>query len=269
MREVTRFIRWIDNSSAQAFLAVCNRGDEWIVRLRKKDKNAERLFSEYFTGWLSNEIKLPHPKSEIIQVNHSILPTMPENYEQFDINCDFGIATKFMEKFKQIDTPPNYRDLDLSDDKFKIVNKEHIFNILNANEIKNLYGILIFTKWVIMSDYHKYENLMINANNEVLFLDFDFGLSFQERDYDSKTRYNYFIIDPPFCLGIDEDVSQYNEWIDKIRRVKRKDAEQLISTIPKCWEIEEKLLKGSIEILFDSREKFIDRFIESLEFKFI
>lgn len=270
MRKMKEFCNWMKNSSAQSFLAICDDGVEWIVRLKKKDFTAHRLFSEYFIGRLANEINLPHPNCEIVYVNHKDIPTLPDNYEPFDTNCKFGIVTKYMKNYKHFEKPTNYEIMDLTGDKFKDINKEHIYGIVGSSEIKNFYGIIIFSKWAIISDYHKYENLMINANNEVLFLDFDLGLSFDDKDYNIKTRYDYLRMVyslPPFCSGIEENINEYDAWIDSIRRVKKEDTEQIVSEIPKCWEIDEKLLKGSIEILFDSREKFIENFIKSVEFR--
>ena len=179
--EVIEFIEFVENSSANSFLAKCSDGKLWIVRCKKKDKNSKRLFSEYVAGILAEKYGISHPQVILVKVPSKFI-SMLNNYNNiFDENCLVGVATFFIEELRRVKGPKVKSFLDTT---FPNVNIEYLKKELS--EVKNfeqLYALKVFSHWIYLSDYHKYENLQITSSNKIIFLDFDLAFSSDDNSW--------------------------------------------------------------------------------------
>ena len=154
-----KFKYFFPSGTSQCFLGECNDGNDWVIRLKKLNKDAHRLLSEYFCGFLGKNLGLSCPGTSLVRFDQSKIPSLPNNFTDFDPLSTIGVGSKFIKNLKHFPRPENYAKL-LMTKNFPIINKEHIIKSLpNHNDLSQFYGIIMFIKWTYMADYHKYENL--------------------------------------------------------------------------------------------------------------
>lgn len=267
---LTEFIRFFECGSSQCFLGLCNDDNEWVIRLKKIGKNARRLFSEYYCGFLGLNVGLSKPKTSLVSVDFNKIPKLPYNFTNFDRNSPVGVGTQFIPGLKTFPRPTNYNML-LSDPKFPSVNKKHILeNLQFDSELSQFYGIIIFVNWAYIADYHKYENLNIDNNGHVKFLDFDLAFSFGGKTWEIPQEYDFssmMVNFPPFTEGIEEDMNQYTHWFDAINSLSIEESNDFLQNIPTEWQMPSSYLNDLQSFLFTNRDQFISLFKRAASYR--
>ena len=69
MLAAKRFIEFSAGASSQCSTADCSDGNSWVIRLKKAEYNAKRLFNAYFVGMLANDFGLAHPEVRRVTVD--------------------------------------------------------------------------------------------------------------------------------------------------------------------------------------------------------
>jgi len=266
--EVIEFIEFVENSSANSFLAKCSDDKLWIVRCKKKDKNSKRLFSEYVAGILAEKYGISHPQVNLVKVPSKFI-SMLNNYNNiFDEHCFVGVATFFIEELRRVKGPKVKSFLDPT---FPKVNIEYLKKELS--EVKNfeqLYALKVFSHWIYLSDYHKYENLQITSSNKIIFLDFDFAFSSDDNSWGNIPEYDFIRINTnqaPFWEGLTDKLKPFTIWLEKLGNLSSDNILNKIQELPECWNIPEKYLKDLLNFMFNNRDKFIEEFKHSVDFQ--
>lgn len=237
----------------------CQENKQWVVRFKKKEKNAKRLFNEYFAGLLCQDLNIPRPKVEIIELSDSVLCRLDSSL--FDCSAKYGVATAFLPNICPVAPPVDY-DLPSYE---KINNKVHLQNIFGGDyNFGDFYGFRVFADWIFLEDKHKYENLFIDENNVPLFLDLDFvfmGPGFDEL----PDRYQFYqcLRSIPFCDGLITDINLIEFWLDKIAMLNRNKFDNILECLPEDWQIPDDYKERLMRLLFDNFHNFREELIYS------
>lgn len=142
--------------------------------------------------------------------------------------------------------------------------------ISSEDDFNQLYGMKVFSDWIKINDYHKYENLYLNSENNIIFLDFDVAFSSSNGSFDIPKNYDWGEMmshQAPFWEGLTENLQVYNEWFDKIRKISEKDIRNIIQKIPSIWEVPELYQNSLVEFLLSNREKYISEFTSAFQYR--
>jgi hypothetical protein len=254
MIKITSIIRDIIGSSAKALHAVAEDNSEWVLRLKKIDKNARRLFNEYVAVSLALEFGLSCPETEIAYVADSVIP---EEYENVFLRSEqYGVAVKFINDIRHLDPPDNYNP---TSPDFRKINRAHLEHYLKIGEnLDQLYGYHVFVKWIQLEDDWKYENLLLRTSGKFIFLDLDFAFGGVDNKCEMENyQWRTMDIQPPFLLGILNNPSRFSPWIDRISTIKKDRYRELVNDVPSEFKISDDCTDQIASFLFSKRDKFI------------
>jgi len=264
--KIIKFKNFVENSTSNSFLAKCSDNEFWIVRCKKKDKNSKRLFSEYVAGILAEEYGIKHPQVKLVKVPSKIMSLLNSYNNIFDENCLVGVATSFIKDLRIIKAPNVKSFLDPT---FPQINIEHLKNELSdVKNFEQIYALKVFSHWIYLSDYHKYENLRITTSNEIMFLDFDLAFSSNDNSWGDVPEYDFIRINTnqaPFWEGLTEELEPFEIWLEKLNKLSIDKSLNKIQVLPNCWNIPENYLENLLNFIFNNRKKFIDEFKHGIE----
>lgn len=265
--EVVKFKRFIDNSTSKSFLAKCSDGRDWIIRCKKKDKNSKRLLSEYIAGNLAKSFGINHPEVMLVKIPSKIMSIINSYGDIYDGNCLFGVATLFVQNLKKVKAPKVNSFLD---PEFPQVNIKHLsIELSGVKNFEQLYGLKVFSHWIYLSDYHKYENLQITSNNEIIFLDFDLSFESNDDSWGILPEYSFIRVNTnqaPFWEGYTDNVEPFNFWLNKLNELSKIDCLNQLEILPHCWNVPDNYVTNVFNYIFNNRHKFIEEFIHGIEF---
>ncbi|MCW8806353.1 MAG: hypothetical protein OQK56_07840 [Ignavibacteriaceae bacterium] len=237
-------------SSARIFRALCTDGNLWVLRCKKREKNSRRLFSEYVSGILSEELGINHPKVQIVDIPVNMLNRINSIENIFDEKCLKSVGTLFIEGIKKFNLK--------SENKLRFTNSNHIF------------GYILFIYWVHMSDYYKQENIQKTINNELVFLDFDLSFSSDIEEWGNLPDYDDIKIainQPSFLEPFTTSLEPFEEWIIKLLSISKTRILNKIGSLPECWQIPPNYFSSCMDFIFDNRSRFIQEFKNSINLK--
>ena len=151
------------------------------------------------------------------------------------------------------------------------VNIEYLKKELS--EVKNfeqLYALKVFSHWIYLSDYHKYENLQITSSNKIIFLDFDLAFSSDDNSWGDIPEYDFIRINTnqaPFWEGLTAELKPFIIWLEKLGDLSIDNILDKIKELPEFWNIPEMYLKDLLNFMFNNRDKFIEEFKHSVDFQ--
>ena len=267
MLRANRFDRFLENGSSKYFVAKCDDGKEWVIRIKKKDKNSKRLFSEYLAGLLALEFGLNRPLVKLVEIDSVIYTELKDCLDIFDENCLIGTATEFVNDIRHISSPPN---INYSDSNYPQKNLEYLTKLItDKTQFSQLYAMKVFSEWIVLKDFHKYENLLLSQNHEVYFLDFDLAfMSDGPSDWNDPLKYDWIRMSrhqAPFWEGIIENEQVYAEHMERLLALKKESIN--IDSLPSCWQVPSDYLMRLLDFIFNNRESFIDGFKHPYEFR--
>jgi hypothetical protein len=270
MIQLTKFQKFFPTGTSQCFLGMCSDNKEWVIRLRKTGKNAKRLFSQFVASNLAELIGISCPNSSIINVNFNLLTPLPSKYDEFDIESEIGAGSLFIRELTHFPRPKDYNDV-INTPQFEEINLKHLNDSISSKEqFDQLYGMRVFTDWINMSDYHKYENLCLQSENSIIFLDFDLAFSSNNGSWEVPDRYDFITMvshQAPFWEGIFKNIDIYDPWMQNILNISKDDIESIFSQIPNCWDIPKQYIKLLTDFLLNNREQFILEFLNALDYR--
>ena len=196
--EVTEFKSFFEGSSAKCFRALCDDGKDWVIRCKKKNKNSKRLFSEYVAGKLAIEFGINRPDCKVVKIPNTFMKKLNGFENIFDENCSYGVATLFINNLNSFKPPKtkSYLDKDFSKINFDFITKE----MSGVKNFEQIYALKVFSHWIYLSDYHKYENLKITQDKKIVFLDFDLSFESNEGSWGRMPDYSYIKIKLHSCI---------------------------------------------------------------------
>jgi hypothetical protein len=219
---------------------------------------------------LAELIGISCPHSIIINVDYTLLDQLPNIYIEFDKECNIGVGSMFISDLTPFPKPKNYNEI-LKSKTFKNINYDHLCNTISSNkQFSQLYGMKVFTDWINLSDYHKYENLCLHSNDTIIFLDFDLAFSSNNGSWEIPEKYesNAMIShQAPFWDGLIENKEVYNPWMENILHLSEDDIKYIFLQIPDCWEIPDIYITSLIDFLLNNRNQFITAFFSALDFR--
>ncbi|MBU0561439.1 MAG: hypothetical protein KKG93_17935 [Bacteroidetes bacterium] len=264
---VKEILEFIESSSAKSFIAICNDDEKWVIRLKKKDKNAKRLLSSYLAGILAKFFDINHPAVSLATIGDDLMTNLVGKVNIFDFDCAIGVGSKYIEDLSSIQAPKT--DSFLSPD-FPEINRKYLIETLSQSpNFNQIYGIKVFSHWIYLSDYHKYENFKINKKNQIYFLDFDLSFSSSIGEWGDLEQYDYLKMysnQAPFLEGFTYDISQFEEWLNKLEKLDHDLISSSIDKIPDCWKIPERYLKNTLNFLFTNRKFLVEEFTNAIAF---
>ncbi len=267
---LVEFKKFFISGTSQCFLGLCNDKKEWVIRLKKTGKNSKRLFSQLVASQLAELIGISCPKSEIIEIHFDFIDPLPDKFIQFDNESDIGVGSNFISGLTHFPKPENYNNI-LQSPSFGQLNLNHLQNTISSKaQFDQLYGMKVFTDWINMSDYHKYENLCLQPDNSIIFLDFDLAFSGNNGSWSIPANYesNAMIShQAPFWEGLVENDDVYNPWMEKILNISKDNINSIFSQIPNCWGIPNEYIDSLKEFLLINRNQFIAEFFSAVEFR--
>jgi hypothetical protein len=261
MIEIVKINEDLPQSSANALHAVCTEGRQWVLRLKKREKNARRLVNEFLAAGLACEVGIRRPSAEVALVSSGIIPA--RHQDLFGRANQFGIAIEFLNNIRHVSPPCNYNPC-LPD--FAVTNKLHLNELLKTGDnLDQFYGYHVFTNWIQLQDGGKYENLMIDENGHFVFLDMDFAFGGADNECEMQD-YNWYSIRPvaPFLEGIITEKQLYERWLERINGVSIELFRELVSQIEGRLEFSPSCVERIEAILFDQREQFLSEFASAL-----
>ena len=265
--EAIQFIRFIEKSTANSFLAKCSDSRYWVIRCKKKDKNSKRLFSEYIAGSLAENFGISHPEVRLVKIPYEIMRLLNGFDNIFDENCTVGVASLYIENLKKIRAPKVKSFLDPT---FPQINIEHLKTELSSvKNFEQIYGLKVFSHWIYLSDYHKYENLQVTPNNEIMFLDFDLSFESNESSWGSLPEYSFIKINTnqaPYWEGYTNDIKPFQYWLDKLIELSSQEFLNKLEVLPTCWAVPNNYFDNIIDYIFSNRIKFIEEFKRGIDF---
>jgi len=270
MLQLAEFKYYFKKGTSQCFLGKCNEGNYWVIRLKKKDKNSKRLFSQYLASNLAQLIGISTPGSTLINVNLDLLEEFPAKFVEFDSDCSIGVGTRFIQDITPFPTPPDYPNSLRSKD-FDEINIKHLNKFINSKtDFDQLYGMRVFTDWIKINDYHKYENLYINSKQNIIFIDFDIAFSTANGSFDLPENYDFIEMinhQAPFWEGLEEELSNYEEWFSRILNVSDSAVFEILNIIPTEWLIPNSYPESLMKFILNNRDHFISEFKHALDFR--
>ena len=188
MLKAVEFIDFLNEGSSKCFVALCNDKKKWVIRMKKKNKNSKRLFSEYLAGILALKFGINHPKVQLVEVENEVIEKLKSTENIFELSCKLGVATKFIKKLRKLSPP-----LNINSNEFPKANFKYLKEFFpNKNQIAQLYGMKVLSEWIVLKDFHKYENLLIDENKKNYFLDFDLAfMSSDSNDWSLPDNYDW------------------------------------------------------------------------------
>lgn len=268
MLTLTERKQFLTNSSSQAFIATCDDENNWVIRMKKERYNGYRLFCELLAGYLGKSLGLNRPTTSLVYVDHEKLSTDLDIMEPFDTSCQIGVGTSFLNNLTPVPKPSNY-DKVLFYDNFAEINRQHIESMNNSEEnIDQLRGLIFFSKWVGMSDNHKYENLVM-VGNDFFFLDFDMAFSLGGEGEEMPEEYEYSAMAvgvPPFTEGLVGSMKDYDKWSEALNNLRLNDALNVIDGVPEEWNIPKAYPEKLLNFLFEKRASFIEMFLKVVQY---
>lgn len=237
---------------------MANDGNLWVVRARKVDKNAKRLFNEYLAGSLAEEFGLFRPNVQLIDLN--VIYGSDFGTDLFDKSCIIGVATQFIKNLTVLRGPP---DVDLTSSLFPEKNQKYLIDCLqNVECIKEFYAHRVFSEWVFLEDDWKYEHLHIDAENNPIILDLDMSLNGGIWELPSNYNWSYMFSGyAPYYEGILKREEQFEHWFEKVSLLERGQFDEIISSLPNDeWDIPNYYVNSLFDLLFNNIEHFIEEF---------
>jgi hypothetical protein len=239
--EITGIERQLPRSSAKAFVARDSLDRLWVVRLKKTDKNAKRLVSEFLAGNLARLIGLRRPAVELVHLSGEVASTLDSSV--FSCEEQFGVGVEFLDSITRVDPPPFRAEADRT---FAELNREHLSTFCEVEDnLDQLYGYFVVTNWLQIEDTHKYENLFTDEHRRFLFLDMDGAFGGWEFTSSLSIREFYQIQKPiSFLDGIVTDFDSCRPWLTKIESLASEDFLELASALegklpfPEKWPAE-------------------------------
>ncbi len=267
MLKAVIFNRFLTQGSSKCFIVLCDDNKNWVVRIKKKNKNSKGLFSEYLAGLLSLQYGLNHPRVQLVEVGHNIFEELSKHENIFQESCRIGIATEFIEDLMPVSPPKN---INYNSTEFPIANFNYISKLIkDKNQFSQLYGMKVFSDWIVLKDFHKYENLLLDKVGHIYFLDFDLAfMSIDSNDWNLPPVYDWIRMSShqaPFWEGFRESEIEYQKWFEKIMAIEIESVK--LEQIPSCWEIPKYYIENLLEFLFNNRELFIKEFQHAYNFR--
>lgn len=248
--EILDLYDFIENSSARIIKVVCSDGNQWVIRCKKQKKNSRRLFSEYVSGILSQELGIYHPRVQIVDVPLGMFKNINSKEKLFDEKCLKSVATLYIEGLEEFS-----------------LTSENILYFINSNQI---FGYILFIFWINLSDYYKQENIQRTPNNELVFLDFDLAFSSHAGEWGNLPDYDDLKIainQPSFLEPFTTEIKPFEKWIDKLLDMSKTVVLKKIGLLPDCWQIPSNYMNSCIDFIFDNRSRFIQEFKNSIGIK--
>jgi hypothetical protein len=256
MIKLKKFKERIDNSTSRAFIGYDENEVPWVIRPKLKGSSSQRLFNEYFSGKIGEELSISRPPVELIKLDADI-----SHYFEEKIDYDsLGVATKYYDDITSIISPPNSNCLN---DDFPEVNARYLQKVFRNNyDYEEFYSYRIYAAWIYLEDYLKYEILHINKKSlRPIFIDFDLsfkGVGWSElpRDYSCEGMKSCAY----FLDGIIKDIKRFEKYYKIIRTIDKNKYFEIITTLPECWNIPQFFKDNVMNLLFEQRELFIREF---------
>jgi len=251
------FINRIENSTSRAFIGYDENNKKWVIRPKLKKYTSKRLFNEYFSGKLGEELGISRPPVDLIKLNINI-----SKYFEEEIDYDsFAVATKYYDNITSVKYPPNSN---CNDEDFPEENVKHLYNLFGRDyNFEEFYAYRIFSAWIYLEDYAKYENLHIDKKSlKPIFIDFDF--SFKGIDWDDlPTDYVYYKIESCafFLDGVITDIKRFEKYFTIISNIDNNKFQQIINSLPENWAVPQRFKNNLMNLLFEQREIFIREFL--------
>lgn len=264
MIEILEIRNDIPGSSANALHAISHDGTEWVLRLKKKDKNARRLMNEFVAAGLACRCGINRPKAVVAHIAEGLIPS--RHAELFTQQKQFGIAVEYIKNIKNVSPPEDNNPL-LPD--FPKINRNHLRPLYEQSDnLGQLYGYFVFSNWIQLADNYKYENLLIDQENNFVFLDMDCAFGGARNECEMK-EYEWHTIPKvaPFLEGIIEDSVLCADWLNAVRSVSIDYFQELVNEIRGKIEFSENCVTQIGKFLFDQKEQFFSAFKSALTAK--
>jgi hypothetical protein len=265
--EAIQFIKFIENSTSKSFLAKCSDSRYWVIRSKKKDKNSKRLFSEYIAGTLAENFGINHPKVKLVKIPSKIVSILNGYDNIFDENCSVGVASLYIKNLKKIMAPKVKSFLEPT---FPQINIEHLQKELSdVKNFEQIYGLKVFSHWIYLTDYHKYENIQVTADNKIMFLDFDLSFESNENSWGRLPEYSFIKINTnqaSFWEGYTDDIKPFQYWLDKLIELSPQEFLNKLEALPICWGVPKNYLENICDYIFKNRGIFIEEFKRGIDF---
>jgi len=256
MLTLKKYIKRIDDATSRAFIGNDENDEFWVIRPKLRKYSSKRLFNEYFSEKLGKEFIISRPPVELIKLDINIS-------SHFDEVIDYdspAVATKYYDFISSVDLPPNS---DCSSDEFPKVNVIYLKQLFGKdNDFEEFYAYRIFSAWICLEDYWKYNNLHLNKiSAKPVFIDFDF--SFKGAGwFELPTEYIYYQMEScaPFLDGIITDIKRFEKYYEILRTIKKDKYQKIINSLPENWEVPKEFNYNLIHLLFEQRNIFINEF---------
>lgn len=256
MVTLKKFIKRIDNATSRAFIGNDENGESWVIRPRLRKFSSKRLFNEYYSGKLGEEFNISRPTVELIKLDIDV-----SNHFDEEIDYDsLAVATKYNDFISSIELPPNS---DCNSDEFPKVNVNYLTQIFGKDyDFEEFYAYRIFSAWICLEDYWKYNNLHLNKISlRPVFIDFDF--SFKGAEWSELPKeYIYYQMDSCafFLDGIITDIKRFEKYYEILKNIDKEKYQSMINSLPENWNIPNKFIVNLMNLLFEQRDLFIKEF---------
>lgn len=268
MLELKETKYFFNNSTSLSFLGECSDNTEWVIRLKKKGKNSKRLFSEYLAGKLAIHFGICRPRVSLVKLkesNYSLI-NLDENF--FDSECKYGVAVEYIRDLFDIGTPDvgSFPTDEFSQKNVEFLNKK----LQGSPNFDHIFGLKVFSHWIYLNDYHKYENLKIDKNRKIYFLDFDLAFSSNYGEWEVLEPYDWIKIQTdqaPFWEGFTDKIELFEKWLEKLLQLNLQKFVLTLDSIPECWGIPENYLTNTLNFIFSNRNLFVEEFRHAIDFK--
>ncbi len=268
MIDVKELKYFIKNSTSNSFVAKCADNRDWVIRLKKQGKNTKRLFSEYVAGKLAQEFGIRRPAVSLVRLSKSNYSKINSKEKLFDNKCNIGVGSKYIEGLDDIGMPQTGSFLSKD---FPEINRKFILRVLNGSpNFEQIFGLKVFSHWIYLSDYHKYENLKVNSDKRINYLDFDLAFSSNYGEWGELQPYDWINIQTdqaPFWEGFTYEIEPFENWLKKLIKLDLHRVILSLDPIPDCWDVPENYLINTLEFIFNNRNQFIEEFRHAIDFK--
>lgn len=258
---------FINNSTSLSFLAECSDNAEWVIRLKKKGKNSKRLFSEYLAGKLARYFGISRPRVSLVKLNQSSFYLINSDENLFDSECKYGVAVEYIKELFDIGTPTVDSFLN---DEFPQKNVEFLNKKLQGSpNFDQIFGLKVFSHWIYLNDYHKYENLKTDKNRRIYFLDFDLAFSSNYGEWEVLELYDWIKIrtdQAPFWEGYTDKIELFEKWLERLIQLNPQKFVLTLDSIPECWGVPENYLTNTLDFIFGNRNLYVKEFRHAIEF---
>ncbi len=265
VKEVKYFIK---NSTSNSFVTRCTDNRDWVIRLKKQGKNSKRLFSEYVAGTLAQEFGISRPPVSLVRLSKSNYSKVNSKEKLFDDKCNIGVGSKYIKGLDDIGMPQTKSFLNKD---FSEINRKFILKILEGSpNFEQIFGLKVFSHWIYLSDYHKYENLKVNRDKQIYFLDFDLAFSSNNGEWEELQPYDWINIQTDqasFWEGFTYEIEPFENWFTKLLQLDLHRIILNLGRIPDCWGVPENYLIDTLKFIFSNRNNFIEEFRHAIDFK--